>query len=461
MAVTVIQRRVNKARVEQPLSVRYSYPDPITGKSKDYIVAVGVTVDPQYFCKGKVVDCDLAPEANEKINTVTIRLEKAVRNVVKMGKQPTVELVKQHFLTLPTLKSKIEKLQKDWSTDGKSKLEILERELTELLILVEDKQAEIVEVKKQLGVYQPELFSELTLNMLANKRVSYSTKQAYHQMLAEAKVFNPTLNIREVTRSTIEAFESHLIKREFLNGTIEQMTIKFKAVMNNYVEDYQLSKSYREYKFNLKKPEENVIYLNKKELEALAKAEFTHWNKEALRKMYEVRDLALLMAETGLRFVDSHITRKDIKNGMIVKRQQKTDGLVYIPFSKRLKSICEKYNYDLRGKEPNPWNHTLRRILEGLNLDSLKEKVITVNYSGNKEVIEEKMKWEFCSAHTFRRTMINQCLLKGRRYDQITKMTGHRDFTTFQTYIDRDSTELEQDQVFDYLDEEPTMKVVA
>ena len=49
--------------------------------------------------------------------------------------------------------------------------------------------------------------------------------------------------------------------------------------------------------------------------------------------------------------------------------------------------------------------------------------------------------------------MINQMLLRGKRYDQITKMTGHKDFATFQTYVDRNTKAAEMDEVFNFLDE--------
>jgi hypothetical protein len=56
--------------------------------------------------------------------------------------------------------------------------------------------------------------------------------------------------------------------------------------------------------------------------------------------------------------------------------------------------------------------------------------------------------------------MINQCLLRGLRYDQITRMTGHKDFQTFSGYIDRDTTLEKMDEVFDFLNEEVTTPVL-
>jgi hypothetical protein len=61
--------------------------------------------------------------------------------------------------------------------------------------------------------------------------------------------------------------------------------------------------------------------------------------------------------------------------------------------------------------------------------------------------------------------MINQCLLRGYRYDQITLLTGHKDFQVFQSYIDRNSTLEKLDDAFNFLDassaptDEPVMKV--
>ena len=159
------------------------------------------------------------------------------------------------------------------------------------------------------------------------------------------------------------------------------------------------------------------------------------------------------MSETGLRYADAALTRGDIKGNMIHKRQRKTGRFVYIPLASRVREILDRNDYQLRGKGVRNWNENFRKLLHATGVPSLMENVTVVNYIGDDDVSDTRPKWEHCSAHTLRRTMINQCLLRNLRYDKITKMTGHKNFDVFQTYVDSHTNADELDSVFDYLDD--------
>jgi integrase len=171
----------------------------------------------------------------------------------------------------------------------------------------------------------------------------------------------------------------------------------------------------------------------------------------------------VLMSLTGFRLQDARISKGDIQNGFIVKRQSKTSGLVRIPFTNRMKSICEKYNFEMKTGNVGYWNTAFRNMLKDTNIPSLFEEITTVNYIGHKPIELTQAKYLHCTAHSLRRTMINQCLLRGMRYDQITLLTGHKSFEVFQTYIDRNTDTERLDAAFNFLDdvvfEQPIMKV--
>lgn len=466
--ITVIQRKVNKGTI-QPLSVRYSHPCAETGKNKDYIVAAGVKCDTRHFKGGRVVGVANAPELNADIQEVYTRMEQARRNVEMMGHAPTAERVKAAYINVPAIERKVGILRDQWKADGLSQIEVLEHELADLLAAVEAKKAEIVAVKIEIGTHQPEMISELIPVFIAHrnelkpknakrgkKTFSKSTQYQYEQLRNQLLKFNPRLSIRAIDKKMIEEIESYFVEERYLNTSTFTLINKLVAVLNHFQPEYGLDKSYKDYTFDLPMREESVICLTTEELTAFRKADFSHKHPLAQRAGDKVKDLALLMSETALRYSDSAITRTDINGGYIIKNQQKTGGRVQIPFTDRLRVICEKYDYKLKGGKIDGFNATFRRLLSMLNVPSLHEEITVMNYCGTEEVPDTRKKYEHCGAHTLRRTMINQCLIRNLRYDKITKITGHKDFETFQTYIDRDTKAAEMDAVFDFLNDEET-----
>jgi hypothetical protein len=465
--ITVVQRKVNTGTIH-PISVRYNHPAEVKGETLDYVVAVGQKCDERHFNKqkGRVEGVANAPEINAAIQSYVSRMERSVRNVTEAGKNPTASRVKAMFLSLPSVQAKVEKLIGSWKQEGLAKIQILQHELDDLEAAVEAKKLEIAAMNKEIGIGKEELLvnlidefitekKQLSKNKKLAKRSKNSfadaTEDSYLQLKKEINAWNTKLNIYSVTKKTLDDFESSLIELKYLNGTTFVYMQKFVAVLNHYKESYELTSDYKDYTCELPLKEENVIYLTKEELKAFREVEITHRNISSVRKQQEVRDLALLMAMTGLRFVDAHIKRTDIVNNTIVKAQQKTGSKVFIPFTDTMRDICEKYNYELRGKSVRNWNENFRKLLAKCNVPSLFEKITVMNYIGTLDVPDVRPKYMHCSAHTMRRTMINQCMLRNMRTDKITKMTGHKKFDVFQTYVDRNTNAYEMDEVFDYL----------
>lgn len=482
--ITVIQRKVNKGTV-QPLSVRYSHPCPTTGKNQDFIVAVGKKCDTRHFKDGRVVGVADAPELNEAVQVVVTRMEKAKRSLEMGGHPLTVEHVKHFYHAMPVLAEKLERRYESFKEEGLSKIQVLEHELADLEAAVEAKKQEIVAVKLDIGIHKPVLFVELINSFIKAKTpakvdgkapvigrkqrkgetFAAKTADSYTQLIKEVTGWKKKVSIHDFNKKLLENFEAYLIGRKYLNGTTFVYMQKMVAVLNYYQAEYNLDTDYRKYTFALKMPEESVIYLTKDELTAFRNVSTDAKTPVSRKKLNEVKDLALLMSETGLRFIDSHITKRDIKHGYIIKEQQKTGNKVSIPYTSRIQAIVEKHNYELRGKGVTNWNKNFRKLLALCPVPSLYEEVTVTNYCGDEPVDDTRPKYMHCSAHTLRRTMINQCLLRNLRYDKITKMTGHKNFDVFQTYVDRDTKAAEMDSVFDYLNEVDetlsVMRVVA
>ncbi len=472
--ITPVLRKVNKG-TEQPVYVRYSHPE--NGKNKDYFAPVGFSVNPAQFKKGKVVGIEISVEANAKIQAVVNGLEQAVRLASAGNGEPTASKVKGLYLALPALNNHNERIATDWKAFGKSKIEVLRHEIEELKATIASKEAQIEQLQITTGTFKPVLLSQLIEEYVTHRNdnkpaangpkrkgsFSLSTQRQYEHLSRQLVKFNSALSIRDIDKKMMYAVESFFISERFLNASIQTLMVKLLSVLNYYQPIYDLSTDYKKYTFDLPLREESVIHLTTAELIAFRNANTSHKQPAAQRAAERTKDLALLMSETALRYSDSAISRNDVVGGYIIKNQRKTGGKVQIPFTDRLKAICEKYDYTLKGSDVEHFNNTFRRILSTLDVPSLHEDVTVVNYCGSEQVTDTRKKYEHCGAHTLRRTMINQCLIRGLRYDKITKITGHKDFDTFQTYIDRDTKAAEMDTVFDFLNAEmePVMKIVA
>lgn len=470
----VICRKVNKG-VEQPVYVRYSHPD-ADGKSKDYFVATGWSIDPAQFKGGRVVGHLAAPEVNADIQRIMLGVEQAIRLAGAGRGIPYVSAVKAAYRQILRVVPKNVRLVEMYTEERQGEIQQLEYEVSQLLAQVEEKRAKIVELQKQTGDYQPELVSGLIEDYIKHREgmkpknttkrgknsFSGSTECQYNQLKVQLLKFDPSLSIRAIDKNKMEEIEEFFIKERYYNSSTFTLIVKLQTILNHYQPLYELSKSYKDYSFELPMRDESVIYLTTAELRAFRNVSTAHRHPLAQKAAERTKDLALLMSETALRYSDSAIVRTDIQGGYIVKKQQKTGQPVSIPFTRRLQAICEKYDYKLKGGKLDGFNATFRRLLASLDLPSLNEPTTVINYIGEDVVEDTRPKYDHCGAHTLRRTMINQCLLRNRRYDQITKMTGHKDFEAFQTYIDRDTKAAEMDEVFDFLNEPealPMMRV--
>jgi integrase len=481
--IKVVQRKVNKSE-EQPLSVRYSHPNGATKKNEDFFISTGVIVAPKHFKDGRVVGLQNAPELNENIRAITTRVEQAVRDIQADGGEPEVKYVKQAYHMRPAIIEKLKSRHVDFVADGKSDIEILEHEISLLEAQIQEKRTKITEIQLQIGTYKPTNFVQLIEKMIVARtkdadaeksganvkrkrgdksaKLAKNTINAYTNFLTNVKGWDSTISITDITKESVESFVKYCIKQEYYNHSTFLFVQKFNSVMAYYAKTYDISDSYKEYVFDYPLKEGGVLYLTTSELKAFRNVEYNHWNSAAVEKYKKVKDMCLLLSETGLRLRDAELSRGDISDGYISKRQGKTGGKVQIRFTSRMKAICEKYDYKLIAGNTGYFNDAFRTMLSMCNVPSLFESVTTVNFIGHKRIEDTRMKWEHLTAHDLRRTMINQCLLRGLRYDQITRMTGHKDFQTFSGYIDRDTTLEKMDEVFDFLnedDDKPVMKV--
>jgi Phage integrase family. len=179
------------------------------------------------------------------------------------------------------------------------------------------------------------------------------------------------------------------------------------------------------------KPHEDTtkIFLTMDEIEKLAKVNL---GEDKLKNI--VRDYFIISCLTSLRYSDFiNIRPEHIKDNKIYMVTRKTSEPVIIPISTLVKSILEKYNYNL---PKAPCNQVFNRVLKEVGKIAELDKQVTVTKTkgGDKQTTIYK-KYQLLTAHTGRRTMITNCILQRIPTPSIMLMSAHKSLKVFQSYV--------------------------
>ena len=152
---------------------------------------------------------------------------------------------------------------------------------------------------------------------------------------------------------------------------------------------------------------------------------------------------------SGQRYSDYSVFEKaDVRDGMIVKRAEKTETHSYIPLHPKLERLLDKYNWELKTVSSQKFNKAIQEICRLAGFD---EEVKKTRYFGQKKKIERFHRWEIVTSHTARRTFITLSSEKGMPDHIIMSITGIRDPKTLKKYkkVNLDSVMSQALRVFD------------
>lgn len=180
--------------------------------------------------------------------------------------------------------------------------------------------------------------------------------------------------------------------------------------------------------FRIVDEEADAIYLTVKEIRIVYETDF-----EKLNRLVKYRDLFVLGCLTGLRFSDfSNIKLEDVRNGMLYKKQSKSDHWVVIPLRMEAKEILEKYNHQIPEVSNAEFNKYIKEVgrLCGLNAT-----IKFYHKQGNKDIATVKQKYKWITSHTCRRSFCTNEFLAGTPVELIMKISGHKSLRDFYKYI--------------------------
>ncbi|UBZ15353.1 site-specific integrase [Flagellimonas marinaquae] len=169
--------------------------------------------------------------------------------------------------------------------------------------------------------------------------------------------------------------------------------------------------------------------------EDLAKIMKHQYKTKSLEK---VRDVFVFACCTGMRFGELKLIGKhNVKDGSIYLKEEKstTKKPREIPLNTLSEMILKKYDYQLPLIANQKQNEYIKDVFKDAGYTHDVEKIIVKG----KQIIRESMPFhDHISTHTARRTFITMMKRKGKSDKLISKITGHTDLKTLNTYYQVD-----------------------
>ena len=170
-------------------------------------------------------------------------------------------------------------------------------------------------------------------------------------------------------------------------------------------------------------------------------ADHVHLSKEQVRTLENLilnktldkyRDLFLIGVYSGQRFSDYTVFKKsDVVNGRIEKRAEKTDYKSYIPISKKLETLLNKWEWRLPKVSNQKFNQNIKKVCE---IAGFTDEVTKTTYIGNKKIESIEPFYKRVGSHTARRTFITLAANANVPDHVIMAICGIRDSKTLKTY---------------------------
>ena len=181
--------------------------------------------------------------------------------------------------------------------------------------------------------------------------------------------------------------------------------------------------------FKILDEETDAVYLTWPEIIQIYRTDLS-----AHHHLYKYRDLFVFGCLTGLRFSDfSTIKPVDVRNGMLYKKQDKSDRWVVIPLKDEANTIfVQNFKRDIPQLDNGVFNRCIKEIAKIAGITQL---IKFSHKKGNKDVITVKPKYAWITSHTCRRSFCTNEFLSGTPVDLIMKISGHKSLRDFYKYI--------------------------
>ncbi len=190
-------------------------------------------------------------------------------------------------------------------------------------------------------------------------------------------------------------------------------------------------------KFKVLYEEREVIYLTQEELESLEGYSFVSNDKKlpySPTQLEEARDLFVFVCYTGLRVSDLMRVGKqhNIEGDVIRMKAHKTGKPVAVPILPPVRSILEKYNYNLPRIVEQTYNKRIKVACQLAGIDSPVETMVTKQ---GMKTYPKVPKWQVISSHRAIATFCTHAMERGVPVKQIAEVTGKTIKVLLRRYI--------------------------
>ena len=260
------------------------------------------------------------------------------------------------------------------------------------------------------------IFQARYSNKFTTNHIKHFTGIKNHLEKYEKRIGIP-IEFETINKEFYLGFTAYLKEVNLKPNTVGSHVRRLKRLMNEAVDDkLTINQEHRAKSFKVINEETDKIYLNSDEIQALYKLKI-----EDLR-MQRIRDLFVLNCHTGLRHSDwPKVSLKDIEDGKLYVRTQKTKEAVIIPVHPLIIEILKRYGPELH----IPTNQEANRVLRWIGEYAVLKKIT----KGNLE------KWLQIRTHTVRRSFATNAYMGGVPMLSIMQITGHRTTESFLKYI--------------------------
>ncbi|WP_242927878.1 site-specific integrase [Pontibacter vulgaris] len=275
---------------------------------------------------------------------------------------------------------------------------------------------------------------QLFLNAYKVSR-SEATVKKYKTILSHLNKYseqsNSDLSFNMMDIDFQERFVAYLIQTPKLTNNTIARHIKFLKTFLVWATERGYNSKADFKKFRQKEEKVDIITLTYEELITLHKLDLS-----TKPKLERVRDVFCFGCFTGQRFSDiAALQPEHIKENKWHLHSQKTKDIITVPLNEFALEILIKYT--IHGQKlPSVSNQKTNKYLKELGeLVGINEPITHVRYQGVKKIQCTLPKYKFIGTHTARRTFCTLSLEKGMQPEIAMKISGHKDYRTFQKYI--------------------------
>ncbi len=307
------------------------------------------------------------------------------------------------------------------------------------LSALEEKTKEVVKPKINLDLYfqiddymesKRKQVSPKMINVYRNMKDTLKAFEIYRKESITFESFDFNFYEAFVDYMTFEHIQRRrkVIIKGFKVSTIGKTIKQLRIFLRNRMRKQIISTINLE-DFKILDEETDAIYLTSQEISRIYQTDLSDHIY-----LVKYRDLFVLGCLTGLRFSDFSIIRPDdVRQGMLYKKQGKSDHWVVIPLRTEATNILRHH---FKNSIPTVSNTEFNRYIKEIGkLAGLNTSIKFSYKKGNKDIVTVKPKYAWITSHTCRRSFCTNEFLAGTPAELIMKISGHKSLRDFYKYI--------------------------